>query len=405
MIDVKKLWSKRRNAHMTEKLKYFRLMANSGLIVSSFLLIVVGSIYYAKLLKALPDNFPAVLILTIVFSYWLTRSPIRTLLKEGDLVFLLPVESGMKSYFSKSLSSAMAGGSFSTLFLFTLMWPIVQVFITDGWKMFVVFSFFLIVSKVFNIYVSWEERRLPYKSHQTNYKIIRFIVNFVYVFLLFKEAYLFLIAMFAIMYVLKNFVFGIFKKMHGYQWEMLLAEEQTLKMKGYRIANLFTDVPALKQMVNKRPWLNRIGTFSFNKGNAMSALYMKTFIRLGDYLGLYVRLVLIGFLFLYLIPAGWWQLAVVVLFFQMLALQLFTLFTQYRWNVSFIIYPIKPSVKINAFTKWLKSLLFIQGIIYGIFYGVLTGDWLIAVLMPVAALIYSMLRLPAMTKKHITQAF
>jgi ABC-2 type transport system permease protein len=132
---------------------------------------------------------------------------------------------------------------------------------------------------------------------------------------------------------------------------------------------------------------------------------MKTFIRLGDYLGLYVRLVLIGFLFLYLIPAGWWELAVVVLFFQMLALQLFTLFTQYRWNVSFIIYPIKPSVKINAFTKWLKSLLFIQGIIYGIFYGVLTGDWLIAVLMPVAALIYSMLRLPAMTKKHITQAF
>jgi ABC-2 type transport system permease protein len=385
---------------MTEKLKYFSLMANSGLIVSSFLLIIIGSVYYAKLLKVLPEHFPAVLILTIVFSIWLTRSPIRTLLKEGDLVFLLPVESGMKYYFSKSLSSAMASGSFSTLFLFTLMWPIVQVFITDGWMMYVVFGFFLIVSKVFNLYVSWEERRLPFKSHQLNYRIIRFIVNFVYVFLLFKEAYLFLIAMFAIMYVLKNFVFGIFKKMHGYQWELLLAEEQTLKMKSYRLVNLFTDVPALKQMVNKRPWLNSIGTFSFKKGNAMSALYMKTFIRLGDYLGLFVRLTLIGFLFLYLIPKGWWQLAVVLLFFQLLALQLFTLFTQYKWNVSFTIYPIKPSVKMNAFTNWLRQIIFVQGAVYGIFYGVLTSDWLIAVLMPAAAVLYSLVRLPALAKKH-----
>ncbi|MBY6037968.1 ABC transporter permease [Fictibacillus nanhaiensis] len=402
MIDVTKLWSKRRNAHLTQTLKYFSLMANSGLIVSLILLIVIGSVYYAKLLQALPNGFPAVLILTVFFSFWLTKSPIRTLLKEGDLVFLLPVESGMKHYFSKSISSAMLTGAFSTLFLFTLTWPIVQVFIRDGWKMYAVFSFFLITAKMFNLYVAWEERRLPYKSHQLNYRIMRFIVNFVYVYLLFNEAYLFLIAMFAIMYVLKNFVFEFFKKMHGYQWEMLLAEEQTLKMKGYRLANYFTDVPALKQTIHKRQWLNTLGTFSFKKGNSMSALYMKTFIRSGDYLGLYIRLILIGLLFLYLVPAGWWQLAVVLLFFQMLSLQLFTLYTQYRWNVSFIIYPIKPAVKIAAFVRWLKSLLLLQGTVYAVFYWVMTGDWLVALFMPVAAFVFSLIRLPALTKKHIS---
>jgi ABC-2 type transport system permease protein len=402
MIDVEKLWRKRRNAHLTQTLKYFSLMANSGLIVSLILLIIVGSIYYAKLLKALPQDFPAVLILTVLFSFLLTKSAIRTLLKEGDLVFLLPVESGMKHYFSKSLSSAIASGSFITLFVFTLTWPIVQVFITDGWKMYVIFAFFLIAAKVFNLFVAWEERRLPYKSHQLNYKIMRFIVNFVYVYLLFNEAYVFLIAMFAIMYVLKNFVFEVFKKVHGYQWEMLLAEEQTLKMKGYRLVNYFTDVPALKQTVHKRPLLNILGTFSFKKKNMMPALFMKTFTRSGDYLGLYIRLVLIGFLFLYLVPPGWWQLAVVILFFQMLALQLFTLYTQYKWNVIFNIYPIEANVKIAAFIKWLRGLLLMQGILYGIFYGILTGDWLIALLMPVAAFVYSLLRLPSMTKKHIT---
>jgi ABC-2 type transport system permease protein len=404
MIDVKKLWRKRRNAHLTQTLKYFSLMANSGLIVSLILLIIVGSIYYAKLLKALPQDFPAVLILTVLFSFWLTKSPIRTLLKEGDLVFLLPVESGMKHYFSKSLSASIASGSFSTLFLFTLTWPIVQVFITDGWEMYVFLAFFLITAKTFNLYVSWEERRLPYKSHQMNYRIMRFIVNFVYVYLLFSEAYIFLIAMFAIMYVLKNFVFDFFKKMHGYQWELLLAEEQTLKMKGYRLVNYFTDVPALKQTVHKRPLLNSLGTFSFKKKNMMPALFMKTFIRSGDYLGLYIRLILIGFLFLYLVPAGWWQIAVVLLFFQMFSLQLFTLYTQYRWNVIFNIYPIKPNVKIAAFVKWLRGLILLQGIVYGIFYGILTGDWLVAVMMPVAAVVYSLVRLQAMTKKHITQS-
>jgi ABC-2 type transport system permease protein len=377
-------------------------MANSGMIVSLFLLIIIGSIYYAKLLKALPEHFPAVLILTIIFSFWLTRSPIRTLLKDGDLVFLLPVESGMKHYFARSLSSAMVNSSFTTLFLFTLMWPLVQVFIRDGWKMYVVFAFFLITAKLFNLYVAWEERRLPYKSHQFNYSMMRFIVNLVYVYLLFKEAYLFLIAMFSIMYVLKNFVFGTFKKVHGYQWEMLLAEEQALKIKGYRFANLFTDVPALKQTINKRPWLNWIGAFSFKKRNSMSSLYMKTFIRSGDYFGLYIRLILIGALFLYLVPAGWWQLIVVVLFFQMLALQLFTMYAQYRWNVSFVIYPIRHEEKVNAFVAWLKSLLFLQGIVYGIIYAFLTNDWLIAILMPAAAIIYGFVRLPSLAKKHIS---
>ncbi|MCM3717488.1 ABC transporter permease [Fictibacillus phosphorivorans] len=403
MIDVKKLWRKRRNAHLTQMLKYFSLMANSGLIVSLYLLIIVGSIYYAKLLKALPENFPAVLLLTVLFSLLLTKSAIRTLIKEGDLVFLLPVESGMKHYFSKSLSSAIASGSFVTLLIFTLTWPIVQVFITDGWEMYVSFAFFLIVAKAFNLYVGWEERRLPYKSHQLNYKIMRYIVNFVYVYLLFEEAYVFLIAMFAIMYVLKNFVFGVFKKMHGYQWEMLLEEEQTLKMKGYRFVNYFTDVPALKQTVHKRPFLNMLGNFSFKKKNRMSALFMKTFIRSGDYLGLYIRLIVIGFFFLYLIPPGWWQLAVVLLFFQMLSLQLFTLYTQYSWNVIFNLYPIEPRVKISAFMKWLRGLLLLQGLMYGVFYGILTGDWLIGLLMPAAAFGYSMLRLPVLTKKHLPQ--
>lgn len=402
MIDVKKLWTKRRNAHLTQTLKYFSLMANSGLIVSLILLIVIGSVYYAKLLQALPKDFPAVFILTIVFSVWLTKSAIRTLLKEGDLVFLLPVESGMKQYFSKAISSAIATGAFSTLFIFTLLWPIVQVFIHDGWKMYVTFGFFLIVAKTFNIYVSWEERRLPYKSHQLNYKIMRFIVNFVYAYLLFNEAYLFLIAILAIMYVLKNFVFGVFKKQHGYQWELLLAEEQALKMKGYRLVNYFTDVPALKQTVHKRAWLNSLATFSFKKKNAFSSLYTKTFIRSGDYLGLYIRLIFVGFFFLYLIPAGWWQLVVVFLFFQMFSLQLFTLYTQYRWNVIFMIYPIKKDVKIKAFQSWLKKLLIVQGVLYGIFYGLLTGDWLVALFMPVAASVYSSVRLPSLTKKHIT---
>jgi ABC-2 type transport system permease protein len=399
MMDVNKIWTKRRNAHMTEKLKYFRLMANSGLIVSLFLLIIIGSVYYAKLINALPEQFPAVLILTAVFSFWLTSCPIRTLLKEGDLVFLLPVESGMKHYFSRSLSTAALRGAFSTLFLFTLMWPLVQAFISGGWKMYVVFSFFLIFAKAFNLYASWEERRLPYKRYQLHYRLIRFLVNLIYVYLLFNEAYLFLIAMFSIMYVLKNFVFDTFQKVHGYQWEMLLAEEQALKMKDYRFRNFFTDVPALKQSINKRSWLNWLSAFSFEKGSGMFSLYMKTFIRAGDYLGLYLRLLLIGGLFLYLAAPGWWQLAIVVLFYQMVALQLFAMYGPYRWNVSFLIYPIEQNKKRQTFVNWLRSLLIIQGTVYGIIYFLLYGDWVISLLMPISALLYSYIRLPSLAKK------
>ncbi|MFC7372849.1 ABC transporter permease [Fictibacillus iocasae] len=401
MMDMKKIWTVRRNAYFTESLRYFQLMASSGLIVSMFLLIVIGSIYYARLIKVLPEDFPAELLLTAVFTYWLTRSPVRTLLKKADLVFLLPVESRMKNYFSHALTYSLAIQLFNTLLLFTLFWPLIQAFIRGDTLGYVWFASFLLISKLFNLYVSWEEQRLPFARQRKGYMMLRGAVNAVYVFLLFQEAsFVFLAAILAIMYVLKSFVFGYFKKMHGYQWEHLLRKEHEMQMKVYRVANLFTDVPALQQTMSPRRWLNWLTAGKYMPSKALERLYMRTFLRANDYCALYIRLVLIGWLFIYIIPNGWWQTAVVLLFMQMTALQLCSILVHHKRNAMFELYPISWNKKVKSFASWLGVITIIQSILFALFYYIEANDALIAVMIAATGALYAKLYVPIIVNKQ-----
>ncbi|MFC0189818.1 ABC transporter permease [Fictibacillus aquaticus] len=401
MMDMKKVWTVRRNDYFTESLRYFRVMASSGLIVSMFLLIVIGSIYYAKLIKMLPENFPAELLLAAVFTYWLTRSPVRTLLKKADLVFLLPVESRMKNYFSHALKYSLAVQLFTTLLLFTLFWPLVQAFIREDTMGYLWFAMFLLLSKAFNLYVSWEEQRLPYAKQRRGYMFLRAAVNAVYTFLLFQNAsFVFLAALLAVMYVLKNFVFGVFKKMHGYQWEHLLQKEHVMQMKVYRVANLFTDVPALQQTMTPRRWLNWLTSARYSPGKVLGNLYMKTFVRANDYLPLYIRLILIGWLFIYLIPDGWWQTAVILLFLQMTALQLCAILLHHKRNAMFELYPIRWDQKVSSFASWLGIITAVQSVFYALFYFAEARDALVALIIAAAGVVYSKWYVPVMVKKQ-----
>ena len=69
----------------------------------------------------------------------------------------------------------------------------------------------------------------------------------------------------------------------------------------YRIANMFVDVPALKERVARRKWLDFILSMIGEKRTYLY-LYTRTFLRSGNYFGLYVRLLALGGVILYFIP-------------------------------------------------------------------------------------------------------
>src|SRR5690625_6758690 len=96
----------------------------------------------------------------------------------------------------------------------------------------------------------------------------------------------------------------------------------------YRLANLFTDVPHIKSRMKKRKWLvacvNRF--IPFKNKYTFDYLYRITFFRSGDYLGMYIRLLVIGGLLIYFIPNEWMKLIFFLLFIYMCLFILYILY-------------------------------------------------------------------------------
>lgn len=401
MMDFTKIWKERRNQYVSVALRYFRLIANSGFMLSLYILFVMGSFYYAQILKQLPENFPALWIFVAVFAYLLTKSPVRTFLKKGDLVFLLPVESRMKEYFKHSIWYSISIQAFITVLVFVALGPLYSKFISSQTHDMLLTIVLLLGVKIWNITTSWEEQRLPFERSRMGYAAIRLAVNAVFLYLLFHKAYIFILAMVAIMYVLSNFVFGYIKKQHAYKWEHLLEVENGMMMKLYRVANLFTDVPQLSQKVRPRKWLSPLSNVAFKQNKTFDSLYRKTFFRSNDYFGIYIRLILIGGLFLLWIPSGWWHLVLVLLFIHATGVQLLPLYRHHRGNVWFELYPVSRSYRFEAFQRWLRMLLIAEAVIYSVFLIATSGNWIIGLSSVAASIVFVALFTGYYTKKQL----
>ena len=84
-------------------------------------------------------------------------------------------------------------------------------------------------------------------------------------------------------------------KEKGLKWEYLIDQDERRMTSFYRLANLFTDVPKLKNRVKRRKWLDSLLVrIPFRQDQSFPFLFTRTFLRSGDYWGLFVRLTLIG---------------------------------------------------------------------------------------------------------------
>src|SRR5699024_6536825 len=80
-----------------------RYIFNGHLAFASFFLVAALAYYYQAWLAQLPENFPTAIIIGISFGLVVSYSPVRTLLKEPDLVFLIVAEEKMNAYFRNAI--------------------------------------------------------------------------------------------------------------------------------------------------------------------------------------------------------------------------------------------------------------------------------------------------------------
>src|SRR5699024_3173503 len=159
------------------------------------------------------------------------------------------------------------------------------------------------------------------------------------------------------------------QKQLGIAWELLVEKDRNRMQAFYRLANMFTDVPHLRNPVKKRTWLvSLVKNVPFAKQYTYDYLYRITFIRSGDYLGMYIRLMIIGGLVIFYIPNLVMKLLFALLFLYISSFQMVTLFHHHRTVMWLDIYHVVYIVRKQSYLKWLTQLGFIKAIIFALIY-------------------------------------
>ncbi len=353
MRDGMTLWNERVRAYWNEAIRYLRLIGNSGFLFTVYVLIIIGSYYYSVFLDWLPESFPAVWVFVAVFAHFLTRSGVRTFVKQADVVFLLPYESKLDAYFRASKRYSFVLQSAVILLVLIVLSPLFTQYLAEQAGSVLFILIMLLVVKGWNIGASWEEQRFQSEAERRTHFLLRGVLNIAFVYLLFSGAnWLFLVAVFAIMFLLYTFYYRRLSQALSLKWDHLIQVEQGMLLFFYRIANAFTDVPQLKNKVRPRSYLSwLLEGLTNSKTSVYHFLFARSFLRANDYAGIYLRLVFILAFILIVIPDGWLQLVVMLLFMHMVTNQLSTLWYHYDAMMWVDLYPVQEGMKKQALTQ------------------------------------------------------
>lgn len=390
MFNPQDLWKERFGVFVKETGSYLRYIFNGHLVIVVLFLIGTAAFYYQEWIKTLQPDFPAAWIMALVLAVVLTYSPIQTFLTEADKIFLLPLETKLADYFRKSIIFSLSLQSYLLLIVLAVLMPLHVKVNGADFKSFFVLLIALILVKWLNIMIRWNVLYFIETSVKIVDMVIRFFINAVLLYFLFAGAQLFFTAISAVFLVLLHVYYKKQTREKGLKWEQLIEDEEKRMNSFYRVANMFTDVPKLRDRTKRRRWLDWLfKSIPYKQDHVYSHLYLRTFARAGDYFGLLVRLTLIGGAALYFFTYGPGQILIALLFLYLTGFQLLPLWNHHQHKLWIDLYPIPEKARKQSFTSLLSRILIFQSAIYAAIV-LLKGDWLLGSILLAAGIAFSL---------------
>ncbi|ANB61614.1 ABC transporter permease [Anoxybacteroides amylolyticum] len=361
-MNSEKLWNERFSRYVVEVRRYLRYMLNDHLLFVVLIGLSAGAVIYEKWVRELSPQFPYAIVEAFVLALFVTPSSVRTFLQEADIVFLTPAETKLRPYIQRSLLFSFA---VQTLFLLVGLLVIVPLHLRFASMPLSFFSFFLWIWKGWNVWIHWRETHWVERKEIFS-NIGRFLLNGVVVYLLLVDVPKFLFLILLVIVTCITIYFWNETKRKPLPWEALIWQEAQAMRRFYRLANLFTDVPHMKEKAKRRLWLDVLLRFSsdFHKEEAFRYLYVRTFSRAGDYFGIYVRLTMIGCVLIYIVPTEYGKALAACFFLYATGIQLFVLSNHHRGHVLVRLYPLPSSTRKKAVLQLLFLLLVVQNLVF-----------------------------------------
>ncbi|MGX5703556.1 ABC transporter permease EcsB [Bacillus cereus] len=382
------LWKERFRHFLKEVRTYSKYVFNDHLKFIFVFIIGAGAYYYQQWLQTLTTSFPTALVMAVLIGLVLTAGSIQTLLKEADLVYLLPVEEKLKPYFTKAFLFTFMIQLYIIAIVAAALAPLYfqQMKQTGAGYIWIVLAF--VIVKAWNLFVAWEKSFLTDQNIQRADWFIRFILNGLFVYFLVERTSVLFIGGIVLLMVLYLAIMHQMVKGKPLNWEYLISEEGKKMMLLYRIANMFVDVPALKERVARRKWLDFILSMIGEKRTYLY-LYTRIFLRSGNYFGLYVRLLALGGVILYFIPFLYGRFIVSLIFLYLIGYQLLTLWKHHRMKIWLDLYPVGGEEKKKDFLALLNAILIIGSVIFTVIFALATKDFMMTGILLIVSILFS----------------
>lgn len=401
MFDDKKLWSDRAGSRVKDYGKYLRYIFNGHLVIVLVFLMGSAAFYYQKWIATLTSGFPAALIVAVLIGFFLAYSPVYNFLLEADRIFLLPLEDKLKGYFFRSGIVSLVFQGYLLLMVLAVLMPMYAKASGNGFHLFFPFFLVLLLVKGWNLAAVWRIQYFVQPSVHNWDLIVRYFLNAVFTYLLFNRANIMLLfALGAVMLFYYCYFYNRTRNI-GLKWDLLISTEQKRIASFYRLANMFTDVPNLKDSVKRRKWLDVfISRIPFKQEHTYLFLFARTFLRSGDYLGLFVRLTVIGVLAVYFLSFGFGQILLSILFLYLTGFQLLPLWKHHQYKLWIDLYPAAEKYKQTAFHFLLQTVLTAEAMIFALFM-MIKGEIIIAMIGLAGGLLFNFLFINFYIKKRL----
>lgn len=294
MKNLRDVWSSRFMHYIGEVQKYMQFIFTGHIAIVLVFLIGAGGYQYSEWLKVVQTDFPAEVLIAVIIGILLAFSRPTTLLREPDQVYLLPLESKMSLYFSKTLAWTFWSQVWIVAIVYIVSIPLLkavtELTTVEIWTIFLL----TIVLKYLSVRGEFSYR---YSERGQMVWVDRFIRAVIFAAAIYMglHAQLLLAVIATVISVVYIIVFS--KKSVGepVPYEHFVKLEQNRMMSFYRFANYFTDVPHLHGSIRRRSWMDWLYKFvPYGKENAQKYLVFRTFIRTDDHFYLWVRLTAIS---------------------------------------------------------------------------------------------------------------
>ncbi|KYC63030.1 ABC transporter permease [Heyndrickxia coagulans] len=391
MNEIDLLWKERFASYLKNLRRYTRYIFNDHLLFVLIFGLGAAAFYYSRWVKHLSPDFPVALVMGLLLGLFLAASPVYTLLKEADRVFLIPMEMRMRPFFKKAILFSFSIQAYLLLFVLAALMPMYAAVTGHGFGRFFGLLVLLLALKMWNLLLSWNVYKLPEPYAPVFDWIIRFALSAAFVFLVVNEASLFLVGILAaVMLGLFLYFYRIAQK-RTLRWDALIEREQRRLMGFYRFANLFADVPELKGQVKRRKWLDPLlAGIRYGQEHTYQYLFARTFLRTSQYFGLFVRLTAIGAVLLFFSHERVLALVLAVVFIYLTAFQMIPMIGSHDLKIWLRLYPVPRMLKETSFIRLLAVCLYVQTAIFAAA-AALNGLWMNGLFVLAAGAVFSWL--------------